>query len=1652
MSTTSGNPDNLKIYIDGTTEPRSATTSKIAAAITQQGSVSAASTSHGVQGTMLPLAQTLMQNMVSNEEFVRAVRDALLDADRLDDVATIDDATVMSLLATGNYATDPVEYVMPEVAMIGLPANSGYVDDPICAANGNFVLLHVDIEFVGLSTALGLTRVYNSMDTERRGAFGAGWSSGLDVCLDIESTDEATVALADGGRVQFRRDASDNWRSHDRRRLRLARCADGWELCCEGDRFEQWRFADDGTLTGWNIDRSEVKVERAGSRIIRLVSGASDRSATFEWAADRIVGLVTDDGRSVSYDYDDEGRLLVARSAWANTDYEYTDGLMTTSTDADGVAEFVNAYEPNGRVVEQTSPFGRVTTYRYQMPGATVITDEAGVRQAMVHDKRGNLTSIIDVDGSASRYTYDALDRMTRVVDQLGNVTINEFDGPTDRISRRIDPDGHGERWSWDAQGRVIDHTWRSGAVIHYEYTGAHRTPTKITAPNGAITTAELDDHGLPIVVTDADAVVVRYAYDVDGQLVTTTDALGNTVEHTYDQAGRLVGIIDEAGVLTSMFHDEAGRLVEVALASSVVGYGYTAAGRATSGQLAGDLPWSAQYGPHGGIDWFRDGADATTAFEYDTHGHVTQVRTGTGESYRQEFDSVGRLVAVSDPSGATGRVVHDRAGRVVEVVDPVGNRTRRTVDAFGRTVEMIAADGATTGYTYHPIGEVASVTRADGRRWTFDVDELGRVIAAIDPTGARSTKTYTPAGRLLTRTTPAGRTERCGYDERGDLRTLTRTDGSVVRYDRDERGLVVAVTDGSGAVETATWDDQRRLSTVTSAGAGTTTYTRDAGGRVNAVTDATGVEQRFTYDARGLLSTAIDAAGGVTRYERDQRGRLAAQTAPGGRTTTWEFGLDGRMKGFTDPAGVVTAVDRNANGRIEGYRRGPVEWSRGFDPAGREVERTSPDGSVDRTFGYDAVGRVTMASSQSDGLGIEFLWDDHGRITGGVDGTGATTFSRDADGALTGVERARSGDIRYIRDAAGAIVGALGGTIDDIVEGNPTREYDPAGRLLAGPDGSVYRYDAAGRLIERSEPGFGVASFVYGDDGLIASENRNGMVRRFGYDAAGRVETIQVDDASTTRIEYDDAGRRVFERASDGASVHYRWSALDQLIGVDSLSADGSSTSIEIALDGLGRPGRIDGTPVGYDPITGRPAAMGETEFTRAGSLRWNSSSASWERDPARGADGIEVGPVRIIGHRTFDPATHQFLSPDPLFTVPGSAGSASAYTYAWQDPVNFVDPTGLEPISVEAYDAVIKREEQGTVGAVWEAVASDWKGTLAMVGVFAAGAALMFVPGGQAIGLGLMVGVGATVVGGLMTGEFDPRQAALNGIIGGASFGAGNLLTTGRIGATTFIAANGGIGVTQKFGEQTINGNGYDVSDIFLSGGLSMATAGIGTRVNATTYTQAALYGGGADGGAETISQLLDSDPNFSVANVVTATVSGSGGGMYDLRVSRGVSAGDGGGGTPQHVAEPDVSEVSEVSVEITPSSSSGGGQSSGTIETAPAELTVTSMNHRNVTVVGADGTRTTIDHHVTMSDGSHRYIEVRPAGTPSVEGGGLTVTENQSRVIPDIESGVAEARGAGATSVTEAAGSANAPTSVMVVADGTTIAEGAPIGGPR
>lgn len=1420
MTVSSADPDRLDAFVADAPAGRTTVGDLASSGVSLAAAVMSRCAGRGLSATNFGAVSTLIDNMAANEQFVRGVADALRTADRHDGIATMSDVAIAQQLETGQYATTTTDVTIASVALLGEPANSGLVDDPICAANGNFIHREPDLLFPGTSAALNVHRFYNSLAAERVGAFGAGWTSVFDVRLDLpaataatpaDEPDHVTAHLADGAEIAFLHDGDGGWVTRERRRHTLRRAGRGWELGVDDDARGRWQFDRRGRLVGWRVGAVGVAVERdTDGRIALLTHDRSSRTIALSWGGehgDRITRLTTDDGRSVAYRYGDVDTLVRAESRAGWFDYAYDGRLMLSATDPDGVSEFHNEYDEAGRAVRQVSRFGRSTTYRYEIPGATVVTDGAGARQAMVHDARGNLVAIVDTDGAAMRATYDAHDRMVEVTSQTGDTWTNEFDPVTGDLLRRTDPDGHSQTWAWDEQRRLVATTDRAGATVRYEYEGDGRSPVRAIGPGGATATVERDEWDQPLVVTDADGVVSRFVWDRDGQLVGVIDALGNTTTMEFDAAGLLVRLLDPAGADTHIERDHGGRVVSSATDVRRHEFRYTPGGRVAGGIDPAEGAWSAVFGRHGAVASVTGATGATIAYRYDEVGNVVGLVGPDGAEYGQRFDDAGRLVAAVAPDGSSSQLGYDPAGRVVAVTDPAGRTHRRTLDPLGRTSSITAPDGAVTRWTYHPCGEVASVELADGRTWTTEVDAAGRVVAVTDPLGRRAGRTYTRGGRLASRTDPDGRTERYRYDRAGRCSGVAGADGTSVELVLDGAGRIVRRTvttpDGTVSVESRELDAFGQVVRRTT-GTATTEWERDAAGRVTAEIDGTGASSRFEFDARGLLTAVTDPAGLTTTYGYDIAGHLLEQVAPGGRTTAWDRDQLGMVRRVTDPAGAATDIGHDATGIVTSVRRAGIGWDRALDAVGRELGRTGHDGTPLARYAYDVTGRMVSAEAPLAALTTEFLWDAADHLVAPAWPAPATAAAAPATPADAPVER------------------------------------DAAGRILVASDGTAFRYDDAGRLVEIAPASGDATTFEYGADGLIASERTGRQGRHFTYDAAGRVASITVDGAGTSLFTYDAAGRRTSQTGPDGSSVVFGWNDLDQLVSITRASTDGEVRHLAIDVDALGRPRRINGVDV--DPGATAPVA---------------------------------VAGVVVLGARVYDPFTHQFLSADPLMVRPGSNGGASAYTYAWQDPVNHVDPTGLRPISIEEYERMRTLEEQGRLGQAWEAIKDDPWGTLAVVGVV--GAAFLI---GGPVGVGILVGVGMTAGMGLATGTFSPTSVAIGGVAGGLTAGIGS----SGMSVGWAMAANGGVGAGSELANQYAAGNGINWRTVMAAGAGGAVTGGLtqGTNPLNTTLVRSTLTGAATDTAGSVVQQGVAGQNPLSW-NTVVAGVSGAANGGF-------------------------------------------------------------------------------------------------------------------------------------------------------------------------
>ncbi|MGH2943260.1 MAG: DUF6531 domain-containing protein, partial [Solirubrobacteraceae bacterium] len=450
-------------------------------------------------------------------------------------IKTLPDAAIHASLKAAGLLGGRQSVTFDDPIAYGFPPTTGYTNDPVNTASGNFVEDETDLPFGGLLAGLRFGRVYNSR-SDRAGAFGRGWSSWADARLRYVP-EGAAYEGPDGQRAMFPRLGAGYGRVLGVDAL-VEPLPDGAALRWFSG--ERWEFDAAGLpVLVTRGPGTDVRLQHDDGRLVGLAHAGGARTR-IDWDGERIAGLVGADGRRVAYEYDEDGDLVAAA---ARRD-ELDDGRVVAVVDADGVAEVVNEYDEHGRVLAQRSPFGRQTLFGY-LPGAvTVTTDEqGGPDNIYVHDDAGRLQVVVDGEGARLAISYDEWGNPAAITDRRGAVTVKEWDDRS-RLVREVGPAGGEFAFAYDDAGRVVEVAERSsGALTRFAYEGTERTPAEITDPEGGVTRMTVAG-GLVRAIVDPDGVRVAFEFDADGNIVASIDADGNVARVERDAAGRATAAV----------------------------------------------------------------------------------------------------------------------------------------------------------------------------------------------------------------------------------------------------------------------------------------------------------------------------------------------------------------------------------------------------------------------------------------------------------------------------------------------------------------------------------------------------------------------------------------------------------------------------------------------------------------------------------------------------------------------------------------------------------------------------------------------------------------------------------------------------------------------------------------------------------------------------------------------------------------------------------------------------------------------------------------------------------------------------------------------------------------------------------------------------
>ena len=232
----------------------------------------------------------------------------------------------------------------------------------------------------------------------------------------------------------------------------------------------------------------------------------------------------------------------------------------------------------------------------------------------------------------------------------------------------------------------------------------------------------------------------------------------------------------------------------------------------------------------------------------------------------------------------------------------------------------------------------------------------------------------------------------------------------------------------------------------------------------------------------------------------------------------------------------------------------------------------------------------------------------------------------------------------------------------------------------LRGIGGRSYSYSDEDHLLTA-----GSVSYTYDADGFLTAKI-NGSDNVTGYSYSSRGELLKVTLPDGTAIEYvhDPLGRRIAKKI-DGVIVEkYLWQGLTRLLAIYD-GADNLLMRFEYA-DGRLPVAMASGGKIyylTYDQV-GSLRLVADSSGNVVKSLEYDSfGNILNDSNPifampfgfAGGLHDRDTGLGRF-GYRDYDPDTGRWTAKDPIGFA---GGDTDLYGYVLNDPVNWVDPSGL-------------------------------------------------------------------------------------------------------------------------------------------------------------------------------------------------------------------------------------------------------------------------------------------------------------------------------------------------------------------------------------
>lgn len=930
--------------------------------------------------------------------------------------------------------------------------------------------------------------------------------------------------------------------------------------------------------------------------------------------------------------------------------------------------------------VLKTLNFSSTTQYAY--PDSIVTGPSSGPQftaSFTYNLDNGLIFSQTDANGQATSFQYDSMSRPTVTTPPSPGAAITLAYGDN-VVSPTVTESNTGNSLqvvkTMDGLGQLLEVDNNNGTSLVSKITSAYDgagQQTQVSYPFGP----------------GQSAVNTTFTYDTLGRVMQVTPPSGGSTQSVY--SGNSVTVTDPAGKQSRSFTDALGRLVEV----DEPGWGdaipATGTVNITAETGTGDQ-WSCLSVFNGRcLGKFWDSGTVTLTVNsvpktvtYGSLDTTTTIATNLAAAFHNDGSapvdatSSGTVITLTARTAGTVGNSYAMSGSTTTndptdfypgsfFANPATSTLNNGLDAAAQSSPTLVRPLVTT-YVYDVLNNLTSSSEAAMQLWN------GSPVA-----GQLRTYVYDGMSRRTSSTTP----------EQGTITNFFTTSGGAACADDPTR--VCRIQDARGLVKTFTYDGINRVASVSySDSTPGQTYTYDTGGspafalqRLTKVTEGATNSQTFGYDALGRVTSVshvIDANTYPVQYGYNPLSQPTSITYPSGRIIAQGYDAIGRPS--TTSSGGTTYLT------VSAYN------------AGNQPLNTQLGNGVLGAFGYNdhlqlSTLRYNLPSAPSDVLNLSY---DYGTTN-------------------------NNGQIRAVHYYT------VPGTEDLTKTENFT--YDPWKRLQAAQTTTVngtagtwslqWSYDRLGNRLTQSLVGGNVS---IGQPQLVVDTNTN-RIAGFGFDASGNMTSDGVNTYS-----YDAANRLTQVNAGAGSYTYFGALRIKKIVGSTTTayvySADrpiaeyvNGALSKEYVYAGSRLLATLaSGVPTYHHPdhLSNRAETdtsgniirsfghfpFGEVWYESPSTDKWKFTT--YERDSESGLD-YAVARFDSTG-------LGRFTSADPLPGFLAKPESLNRYSYVTNDPVNFLDPTGMS--GVPGITHVCLLDEHGDNTSKCAAISPDSQGNV--------------------------------------------------------------------------------------------------------------------------------------------------------------------------------------------------------------------------------------------------------------------------------------------------------------------------------------------------